>query len=146
MILDSPNAFHLKYQNMLLLIEIFKKVLVFTNTISSAIIAECVLVMESHFKSFSTKITSKVQSANAFSSCFQKSTKNLISQNLIVHDVLRKRKISDDQIRKRLKNLGILDQLEKTQICFPSYFWQKRNWHQKKLWQWWKTIIVFQKK
>ena len=102
--------------------------------------------MESHFKSFSTKITSKIQRANVFSSCFQKSTKNLISQNLIVHDILGKRKISDDQIRKGLKNLGVLDQLEKTQICFPSYFWQKRNWHQKKLWMWWNRIILFQKK
>ena len=67
----------------------------------------------SHFKSFSTKITSEIQCGNVFSSCFQKSTKNLISQNLIVHDILGKRKISYDQIRKGLKNLGVLDQLEK---------------------------------
>ena len=98
----------------------------FTNTISSSSIPECVLVMKSLFKSFSTKVTSKIQSANVFSSCFQKSTKNLISQNLIVYDILGKRKISYDQIRKGLKNLGVLDQLEKTQICFLSYLWQKK--------------------
>ena len=83
--------------------------------------------MGSHFKSFSTKITSKIQSGNIFSSCFQKSTKNLISQNLIVHDVLGKRKISYDQIRKGLKNLGVLDQLEKNPDLFFELFVTKEK-------------------
>ena len=37
----------------------------------------------------------------------------MILQNLIVHDILGKRKLWYDQIRKGLKNLGVLDQLEK---------------------------------
>ena len=78
--------------------------------------------MKSLFKSFSTKVTSKIQSANVFSSCFQKSTKNLISQNLIVHDIIGKRKISYDQIRKGLKNLGVLDQLDKNPDLFSELF------------------------
>ena len=73
----------------------------------------CVLVMESHFKSFSTKTTSKSQSGNIFPSCFQKSTKNLMSQNIVVHDVLGKRKIPYNQIQKGCRNIGVLDQLEK---------------------------------
>ena len=84
-------------------------------------------MMESYFKSFSTKITSKIQSANVFSSCFQKSTKNLISQNLIVHNILGKRKISHDQIRKGLKNLGVLDQLEKNPHLNSELFLTKEK-------------------
>ena len=99
----------------------YSKVLVFTNTISTGSIAECLLVVESHFKSFSTKTTSKIQIGNVFS-CFQKSTKNLISQNLIVYDVPGKRRISYDQIRKGLKNLGVLDQLEKYPDLFSELF------------------------
>ena len=78
--------------------------------------------MDSHFKSFSTKVTLKIQSANVFSSFFQKYTKNLISQNLIVYDILAKQKISHDQIHKGLKNLGVLDQLEKNQDLFSELF------------------------
>ena len=102
--------------------------------------------MESHFKSLSTKITSKIQSANVFSSCFQKSTKNLISQNLIVHDILGKRKISYDQIRKGLKNLGVLDQLEKNPDLFSELFLTKEKLTSEEVMKVMKYDIVVQKK
>ena len=36
-----------------------------------------------------------------------------ITEHILVHDVLGKRKIPYNQIQKRCKNLGVLDQLEK---------------------------------
>ena len=102
--------------------------------------------MESHFKSFSTKITSKIQRANVFSSCFQKSTKNLISQNLIVHDILGKPKILYDQIRKGLKNLGVLDQLEKNPDLFSELFLTKEKLTSEEVMKVMKYDIVVQKK
>ena len=51
----------------------------------------------------------------------------MVSQNLIVHDILGKRKISYDQIRKGLKNLGVLDQLEKNPDLFSELFLTKEK-------------------
>ena len=97
--------------------------IVITNIISSANIAECVLVVESHFKSFSTKITSKIQSGNVFFSCF-----HLISQNLIVHDVLRKYFVRPN--RQSGLNLGVLDQLEKNPDLFSALFARKEKYEE----------------
>ena len=44
-----------------------------------------------------------------------------------MHDVLGKRKISYDQIRKGLKNLGVLDQLEKNPDLFFELFVTKEK-------------------
>ena len=92
--------------------------LVITNIISSANIAEWVLVVESHFKSFSTKITSKIQSGNVFFSCF-----HLISQDLIVHNVLRKYFVRPN--RQRGLNLGVLNQLGKNPDLLSVLFTRK---------------------
>ena len=100
----------------------------------------------SHFKSFSTKITSEIQCGNVFSSCFQKSTKNLISQNLIVHDILGKPKILYNQIRKGLKNLGVLDQLEKNPDLFSKLFLTKEKLTSEEVMKVMKYDIVVQKK
>ena len=44
-----------------------------------------------------------------------------------MHDILGKRKISYDQIRKGLKNLGVLDQLEKNPDLFSELFLTKEK-------------------
>ena len=51
----------------------------------------------------------------------------MILQDLIVHDVLGKRKISYDQIRKGLRYLGVLDQLEKKPNLFSELFVTKEK-------------------
>ena len=121
---DSPNAFYLNCQNILLLIEIFKKYwflpILFHLQVSQNVywwweVTSKVLVPKS------------LQKFNVFSPCFKKSTKNLISQNLIVYDVLGKRKISYDQIRKGLKNLGVLNQLERNPDLFSELFVTKEK-------------------
>ena len=44
-----------------------------------------------------------------------------------MHDILGKRKISYDQIRKGLKNLGVLDQLQKKPDLFSELFLTKEK-------------------
>ena len=70
----------------------------------------------------------------------------MISQNLIVHDILGKRKISYDQIRKGLKNLGVLDQLEKNPDLFSELFLTKEKLTSEEVMKVMKYDIVVQKK
>ena len=44
-----------------------------------------------------------------------------------MYNVLEKRKISYDQIRKGLKNFGVLDQLEKKTDLFSEFFVTKEK-------------------